>query len=179
MKIIELIAVFFSIASVALAMKKSIHNWTVGIIGLIGYFYIFLETKLYADAALQILFIGLSIIGYFSWKGKKMKLVDINLPTNILYIFLLVTFAMLFWIFRSYTDNPMPVLDSLATTLSIGAVYLMSKTKTNCWLFWIAADLVYIAIFLQEKLYMSTSLYVVFLAMAYQGYVKWKRNEFK
>jgi nicotinamide mononucleotide transporter len=173
---IESIAVFFSIASVALAMKKSIHNWTVGIVGIVAYMFVFLQQKLYADVALQVLFIFMSVWGYLSWKGVVKEIrPNSKMTTENVIVSIILIFIFFWWFFSTNTDNPMPAADSLATILSIYATVLMARRKPLCWQIWMAADLVYIFIFLYSDLYLSAGLYIVFFFMAKNGYDQWKK----
>ena len=156
-----------------MAMRKSIHNWSIGILGIIGYAYLFLAQKLYADFGLQFIFVIQSVWAFIEWrKGDLKELVPFN--KSMFWIFLLGIFNVMVYSFIKYTDNPLPVLDSLATTLSIGATWLMAKKKISAWLMWIAADIVYIIIFIDQKLFLSTALYIIFVVLCIKGYNDWK-----
>jgi nicotinamide mononucleotide transporter len=174
--LIETIAVAFSIISVVLAMKKSIHNWTTGIIGILAYMVVFYNEKLYSDFLLQFIFLGQSAWGYYTWrkdKNDESSPVDMR---NVAAMGALILFI-LYYNFGKNTENPYPLVDSVATTLSIVAIYLMSKKQTSCWLWWIAADAVYIFLFLGCRLYLSACLYGLFLYMATEAHKQWKKYE--
>ncbi len=175
--IMEFIAVLFSIISVTLAMKQSIHNWTTGIVGLLAYSVIFYQQKLYADMVLQVLFIFMAIWGYFEWKGKikfEPRGMTPREKDNLMH-WMCMLFLFCWFFFTNYTDNSMPALDSLATVLSIYATILMIHKNKDCWKIWMIADVVYVALFLSNRMYLSASLYVVFFFMARQGYRQWNR----
>lgn len=176
--IIEFTAVLFSIISVALALKKSVHNWTTGIVGLLAYAIIFYQHKLYADMILQFLFIGMGVWGYLEWTGKikkfEPKAMTIREKDNLLH-FMCILFVLCWFFFSTYTDNTMPGFDSLATVLSIYATILMAQKNRNCWHVWMAADVIYVLIFLCNRMYLSASLYAVFFFMANNGYRQWEK----
>jgi nicotinamide mononucleotide transporter len=176
MKYVEIVAVIFSIISVVLASRKNIHTWTTGIVGIVSYMFIFWSEKLYADFALQFVFILQSAWGYSAW--KKSKEIDLRTvhPVDLAAITLSLFVALIF-IFRCYTDNPFPVLDSLASTLSILAVWLMSQKMLFAWRVWMAANIVYVILFFQTGLLLSCSLYVVFFFLAWKGYNSWKNEK--
>jgi nicotinamide mononucleotide transporter len=175
--VIEFIAVLFSIISVALAIKQSLHTWTFGIVGIISYGVIFYQQKLYADMMLQFLFIGMAIWGYLEWKGKvnfEPRRMTPREKDNLVH-WMCMLFLFSWFFFRTYTDNSMPALDSLATVLSIYATILMVYKNRECWTIWMIADVVYVVIFLANRMYLSASLYVLFFFMAKKGYRQWNK----
>jgi nicotinamide mononucleotide transporter len=174
MKLIETVAVLFSIISVVLASRKSIHTWVTGIVGILGYMVIFWNSKLYADFGLQIVFILQSIWGYLTWRKEKSNIAihPVDLAAIVLSLFVSLVF-----IFGKYTDNPHPVLDSLASTLSILAVYLMAQRIPFAWKVWMAADIVYVVLFFKAGLFLSCALYIVFFFLARNGYKSWSNEE--
>ena len=54
-------------ASVLLAVRESAWNWPVGIANNIFFFILFWKAKLYADAILQIVYLVISIFGWWNW----------------------------------------------------------------------------------------------------------------
>lgn len=170
---VEIIAVLFSIISVGLAVKKSIHNWTTGIVGVVAYGIIFWQEQLYANLSLQLIFIVQSIYGYVKWKKSK----EDNLTDDEKISFLPWggLFLVSWWFFES-TRNPHPFLDSLATVLSLGGMYYMIHRKALCWKWWIAADIVYVVLFLVCHLYLSACLYIIFGLIAWEGWRNWSQR---
>jgi len=173
---IEALAVLFSISSVLLAIKKSIQTWTIGILGIIGYMIIFWNEKLYADFFLQFIFIAQSIWGYYLWKKNDHTTFKIIEPSKLIAIVLTI-FVTLSYVSKTYTDNSLPVLDALSTTLSILAIYLMSIHVRFSWIIWMIANLVYVLIFIKKDLILSASLYFAFFFLAWNGYLNWKNEK--
>jgi len=62
---------------------------------------------------------------------------------------------------------------------ALGLVYLLLAVRRNlwCWLCAFAGSALYLAVFVNEKLYMQALLQVFYLAMAVYGYVEWKRGQ--
>lgn len=165
-------AAIFSLMSAFLAMKKNIHNWTIGIIGIILYGIIFWQHKLYADFVLQILFLIQSVQGIFGWTHHLSKHV---VRWGSLWITFIAIVMVSYLLLNNYTQDPNPFLDSLAATLSLFATYLMIKKNIECWYFWIAADTVYIYLFYCRGLNVSLVLYGIFFILATRGYFVWKK----
>jgi nicotinamide mononucleotide transporter len=69
-----------------------------------------------------------------------------------------------------------PFWDSLTTVLSLAAQYLLCRKRFENWFFWIAADVIYIPLYLSRHLPLTAVLYAVFLAMCLIGVREWNRS---
>jgi len=63
----EILGFVTGAASVVLAVRESAWNWPVGIANNVFFFVLFWHTKLYADAALQVAYVIISIFGWWNW----------------------------------------------------------------------------------------------------------------
>src|SRR5215469_17302071 len=63
----EILGAVTGAASVLLAVRESAWNWPVGIANNIFFLILFWSAKLYADAILQIVYIIISIFGWWNW----------------------------------------------------------------------------------------------------------------
>ncbi|PYV29477.1 MAG: hypothetical protein DMG09_29920, partial [Acidobacteria bacterium] len=54
--------------------------------------------------------------------------------------------------------------------------YLLCRKRFENWWFWIAADLVYIPLYLSRALPLTALLYAVFLGMCLAGVREWRRS---
>lgn len=70
---VEIIATISSIACVWLSVRRNILTWAVGIVGILGFLYIFVAVGLWGDASLQIVFLVQSIYGWWHWAKVQKK----------------------------------------------------------------------------------------------------------
>src|SRR5580693_9112730 len=63
----EILGFVTGAASVLLAVRESAWNWPVGIANNIFFLILFWKARLYADAILQIVYIVISIFGWWNW----------------------------------------------------------------------------------------------------------------
>ena len=141
--IIESLAVFFSLLYVILATKENIQCWGAALISVSLYIYICYTAKLYPETGLQIFYLIMAIIGYFTWNKKsKEEIKEWSEFKHLIVITLgaLFSFIMGFYFF-TYTDSAMPIIDSLTTVFSIIATYMVVKKVLGNWLYWIVIDL--------------------------------------
>ena len=178
----EILAVVFSLLCVLLTIKENIWQWLFGIIGVIFYFIVFYQAKLYANMWLQIVFIILQIYGWYEWLygGKdKSELKISRSPAKINFLLLLIAIsgtAVLAFYFATRTDNPMPIADSAATILSLVAQWMLAKKYLENWLIWIVVNVITIVIGVMQKLYLTAGLYVLFFVLAILGYMEWLKS---
>jgi nicotinamide mononucleotide transporter len=179
---IETIAVIFSLASVWLTTKRNIWCWPIGIIGIMFYFILFLQSKEYCNMLLQLTFLTQSIIGWMNWNKddefKEVTLYNSSLSSGrYAYILFEISQISFIYYFISLVSNgQLLVLDSITTGLSIMAMALLSMKKLESWILWIIADLLYIPFFIQSEHYLSAITYSIFLGLAVKGFIDWKKE---
>ena len=76
----------------------------------------------------------------------------------------------------TYTDAAAPYADAFIAATSLIAQWLMARKKLESWQFWIAVDIVAIAVYFYKELYITTGLYSVFLVLAVLGYFQWRKT---
>src|SRR5262249_32097078 len=66
-------------------------------------------------------------------------------------------------------------LDALVTTQSVVAQWLLSRKNLSTWSFWILVDALALFLFASQRLWLTTGLYAVLLAMVIAGLFEWRR----
>ena len=84
--------------------------------------------------------------------------------------------AVLGTLLARFTDAALPYIDSATASTSLVAQWMMTRKILENWAVWVAVDVVYIAMFIFKRLYLTAGLYAVFLVLAVMGYVRWKRS---
>jgi nicotinamide mononucleotide transporter len=167
---IEAIAVIFSLVSVWLTTKRNIWCWPIGIIGIVLYLYLFLEKVEYCNTFLQFFFVVQSIMGWMNWN----KELSAKKYSHLLFEILVTSFV--YGFLSSLFGGNLTILDSLTTGLSIIAMFLMARKKLESWILWIIADILYIPLFIHNKMYLSSVTYFIFLILAINGFITWKKQ---
>lgn len=173
---IEITAVVFTLLSVWLTIRNNIWCWPTGIVGIIFYFLLFQKDKDFSNCVLQVLFLFQSIYGWYSWNKKPNQ--NVNLSRGIiisLEISLVLLFIFFFWIFNQMIGGNQTSLDAITTSLSIMAMFLISKRRLEAWFYWFVANIFYIILFLSNNHYLSAFIYFLFLFTSTLGFFNWKR----
>lgn len=178
---IEIAGTFFGILGVWLTIKQNIFCFPAGIINVSLYAWLFFSAKLYADAALQIIYIILLIYGWIQWNRKIMtdETVVSETDKGLLLVLLILGAGAAFFLgtfLYAKTDAALPYLDSSTTVMSLIAQWMIAKKKIENWLIWIAADVIYVGMYVYKELYLTSGLYFIFILLAIKGYAEWKKS---
>jgi nicotinamide mononucleotide transporter len=164
-----------------LTVKQNIWNWPIGIVNNLFFIILFWQSRLYADMALQIVYIILSILGWYWWlQGGEDKTTLTVSKTSLTTIVVLTiigiasTYGMTLYL-RTVQDAA-PFWDALTTVMSLIAQYLLTVKKIENWYLWMAADVIYVWLYCFKHLYLTGFLYAIFFAMCIAGLVEWRRS---
>lgn len=178
MSCLELVAVLFGIAGVWLSVYEKISNWPVGIVNVSLYAVLFYQQKLYANAGLQIFYLGVSIYGWYAWVyAKQTQLVVKHTPRRMALPLAGATLAI--WVLLTAATHlaggTMPLVDSGTTAVSLVAEWMLARKLVENWSVWIAVDAIYLFMFIADSLYLTAINYAVYFVLAVMGYRDWKR----
>lgn len=181
MQLTEVFGFITGAICVWLVVKDNIWNWPVGIVNNAFYVVLFWNAQLYADMALQIVYIVLGFLGWYWWlKGGKNKT---ELPIGnikpaemiaLSAITIVCTYGMTLYL-QSISDAA-PFLDALTTVASLVAQYMLTKKYLQNWYVWIAVDVIYIGLYFYKGLSLTAILYAIFLTMCLVGLKAWRKN---
>lgn len=178
----EILAALFGIISVYLSTRENIWSWPTAIVNVGLYTLVFFEQRLYADMGLQVIYLALSIYGWYQWlyggaNHSALRVTRVTLRLlGLLVVIDLATWLLLSWMLRNYTNASLPRLDSFLTTTSLVAQWMMTRKILENWTCWILVDVVYVPMFIYKELYPTAVLYGIFLALAVLGHRDWKRS---
>jgi len=195
---LEIFGTIFNLWSVILAAKNKVLNYPIGIIGVILFFILFYQVRLYSDVFLQVYFFIMSVFGWYVWTHPKTKkeekaphdLKISNLTPSEIGVWLGVLYlgTVILGVFMSNIHTILPTLfpepasypywDALTSVGSLVAMYLMAKRKFESWYLWIACDAVDLCIYFMKDVKLVSIEYLVFLIIAIFGLYSW-RKEFK
>jgi nicotinamide mononucleotide transporter len=164
-----------------LLIRQNIWNWPVGIANNIFYIVIFYKSGLYADMGVQFVYIAVAIYGWWNWlhggvNHSELRVARASMTGLLGYATLAATgTGVLYWVLHRYTDSKVPLADGLTSALFLTAQYMMSRKLIENWWFWIVGDALVIGLYIYKHLYLTSVLYVIFLAMCVAALIEWER----
>lgn len=164
-----------------LVVREHMWNWPVGLANNVFFFALFFHGRLFADMGLQVVYFGLGIYGWLNWLfgGENHSVLKVSQTTRMEWLVLLGAIPLCTFGLREIlvaVNGTAPFWDSLTTVLSLAAQYLLCRKRLENWFFWIAADVIYIPLYLSRHLPLTAALYAAFLAMCLIGVREWKRS---
>lgn len=186
----ELTGLITGLLAVIFLIKENILTWPFGIAYVFVSFAVFWEAQLYGDFLLHVFFLILNIYGWWFWvKGKKqpeepvqvtrmttaknLKVVGITVLG--IFIFAQLLLGIPQW-FEGASPASLPYWDSTTSILSVTGMYLTARKKIENWYYWLAVDVLATGIYFYKELYFYTTLYLVYIVLAFLGYLAWKKN---
>jgi nicotinamide mononucleotide transporter len=176
----EVLGFATGVLNVALLIRQHILNWPLGILNVLLLMVVFWSAGLYADAALQIVYVVLGCYGWWAWLygGERHSRLVVRSTTAREWLGLAVAGVLLtagLWLFLDrLTESTVPFFDAVTTALSLLATYGQTRKLVENWWLWIAADLIYIPLYGYKDLWLTAILYVVFLALCVAGLRAWR-----
>jgi nicotinamide mononucleotide transporter len=179
---VEWFAALAGAVSVYLSTRENIWSWPTAIVNVGLYILIFQRSGLYSDMGLQVVYLVLSIYGWYEWLhgGANKSRLDVSLASRRVWLLSCAAGAAGWFVIWSITRRlhgvSIPSIDSALTATSLVAQWMMTRKIVENWVLWIAADIVYVPMYIYKKLYVTSGLYAVFLILAIMGLVEWKRS---
>ncbi|MBN2737485.1 MAG: nicotinamide mononucleotide transporter [Spirochaetales bacterium] len=193
---VELIGTSFGFWCVYLTAKEKILCWPIGIVNIIFFFILFYQVQLYSDMLLQFIFFVMSIFGWWKWthprkeslanSKRELKISDLAIMEFLIWIGLstIAVMGLGFFMTQIHLISPLwfpepaaySFADAYTTVFSISAQIIMALKKRQCWLFWIAVDLVACVVYFLKGINFVAIEYIFFTIIAYFGYMNWTKE---
>ena len=151
-------------------------------IGVAVYFFIALDSKLYAELPLQVFYFGISLYGWHQWQfggkgGKELPVTQTPLQQGMVLFGLVAAGSLLVgFLLNTYTDTDVPYWDAFTTTASLVGTWMQARKKLENWLVWLVVDSVYVGLFFYKGYYLISLLNLIYLGFALYGWWNWWRS---
>ncbi|HNZ26817.1 MAG TPA: nicotinamide riboside transporter PnuC [Spirochaetota bacterium] len=196
LSLIELVGVISGLACVWLTAKEKIICWPVGILNILCFLVMFFQIQLYSDALLQIFFLVTTIYGWYSWanprnekeknKNNELKISFLTKKGVIYMIAITIVSTVVLGLIMRKIHIFLPIIfkkaasfpfgDAFTTIASVVATFLMTRKKADCWLFWVATDVVATVIYFIKGINLVAIEYIIFGLIALNGYFSWTKT---
>jgi nicotinamide mononucleotide transporter len=178
---VEILGFLTGALCVWLLARQNIWNWPIGIANNIFFIVVFLRSGLYGDAALQVVYIILAAYGWWTWlrpdgtrEERAVARTSFREWTWLIPVTAFAAIGMRAFL-SGYTPSTVPAWDGLTTALSLAATWGQCRKLLESWWIWIAADIIYIPLYIYKGLNLTAVLYFVFMLLCVVGLRSWNR----
>jgi nicotinamide mononucleotide transporter len=174
----EAAAVAFGVAYILLAIFERRACWIAGGIGTAIYAAVFFDAGLPMQAALQLLYVVMSVYGWIAWRPsaegqRPVRSWPLARHGAALAAIALAT-AVSAPLAARHALAAAPVADSLGAWASLFATWLLARRVIDTWIWWVAIDVGLAALFAGQGLWPTAGLYFAYALMAVAGWRSWR-----
>ena len=170
---LEFLASLVSFIGVALGITARRITWPWWALSSILYGIFFLQYKLYASAALQLVFIAAAVAGWYGWEPTGAKPGAFRNKYRLYTIAAIILATLVLGPVLKSLGAASTYVDAILFFGSLAAQILMVYEKFDSWPVWLVVDAGYVALYASQGLLFTTLLYVAFTAMAALGWRRW------
>jgi nicotinamide mononucleotide transporter len=179
---LEVLAFVLALVMVGCNMRVNPMAWPLAIISSALYGALFLNSRLYGEAGLQVFFIAMAVWGWWQWlrgNGEQGETLSVrHLPAELrLRVLLAMALAWpaLGWLLAHSTNSDVPWWDAFPTAGSVIGQWLLARKYVENWLAWLVVNLVSVLLFAYKGLWLTVILYGLFVVLSVAGWRVWQR----
>jgi nicotinamide mononucleotide transporter len=176
---IEYLALFLNLGFLWLLMKENVWSWALGGLASLLSIFLFIDSKLYAEAILYCFYVLMAIYGFITWNKPKNKGVTIHYWTYKLHLIWLqigtVFTLVLGFVLNRYTDADYPYFDAFTTSFSFIATFMEARKVIESWVYWFIINILSIYLYHLKSLNILAIQMVIFAIMCIVGYWSWRK----
>ena len=179
---LEIVAFVLAVWMVLANLRVNPIGWPLAIVSSLLYALLFLDSKLYGEASLQLVFVALALWGWWQWlrgraaNGHALRVHEMTGQQRLIAgLATLAAWPLLGLLLRRATDSDVPFLDALPTVGSITGQILLGCKRLENWAVWFAVNLFSTGLFVYKGLWLTSILYVLFAALSVLGWRAWRK----
>lgn len=178
---LEAWACVLSLLMVGFNLKVNPMGWPLAIVSSALYGILFARSRLYGEATLQVVFIVVSVWGWWQWlrgvDGRAHALTVRALAKK--GVLMAVGATLLIWpligaMLDRVTDSDVPYYDALPTAGSLMGQWLLGRKWVENWPCWLAVNVVSMGLFAYKQLWLTVMLYGLFALLSAWGWWQWR-----
>src|SRR5690606_35715818 len=175
---LERFSVVCSIIQVLLSRNNKVSNYFFGILGILTGMYVLFGAKLYAEIALNMYYLVMSISGWWYWVTNKTAAQrpitnSSSAEWGIVAAISLGGFLILYFILDQLTDSDVPVWDAWVSSTAWAGMWLLARRKIENWILLNISNAFAIPLLVYKELYLFAALTLFLFIVAIFGYFKW------
>ncbi|MBP9743014.1 MAG: nicotinamide mononucleotide transporter [Burkholderiales bacterium] len=178
MNILDVLVFIISVLGIFLEMWQKPLFWLAYIIGSIIFAYEFITSNLYGSALLQIIYIVLSIYGWYRWtdstlNNKLEQICHVSARQMLNYVIAMLALSMICYVILKHTGDSDYLVDAILTAVCIVATYMAALKQIESWFVFGSTVLISVPLYYSYHLYFTCISYLIFGILDISGGIKW------
>ncbi|MGJ1430934.1 nicotinamide riboside transporter PnuC [Sphingobacterium spiritivorum] len=177
---LQWLGVSAGVTQVMLSKNNKVSNYLFGIISVIVTMIVLYEAKLYAEIALNMYYLIMSIYGWWYWiSNKEAAQKPINSCSGrdwgIVVLIVGTAFAIFYYFLTRHTDSDVPLWDAWVSATAWAGMWLLAKRKLENWILLNISNLFAIPLLYHKGLLLYAILTLYLFTVAFFGYFNWQK----
>ncbi len=174
-------SIFSSVSTVFYVLAHWL-AWPASLIAILINGYLYFSTGLFADMTKEIIYLALTLYGWYEWLrgGKNHQPINIShvswREVGILCVVFIVGCAAVYALLSHFTPSKVPLWDASTTTLSLMAEWMVCRKYIENWILWGVVDAMYIGLYFHKGLPAHGIEMSAYVLIAVIGYWVWRRK---
>ena len=184
MSLFETIGAVVGIIYLILEYRANRWLWLFGALMPLFYIYIFFKQQLYANAAINVYYLGASVYGAVCWakaarntEQSSSELTPTRMPSHMWWMLAVVAILLTLLItllLHQLGESSEALIDGLTTALSIVGMWMMAKRYYQQWICWMVVEPLMVLLSIRTGMYPTAIMYLVYCVIVWLGYRRWK-----
>ena len=180
---LEIAATILTVACILLGTARSLWQYPVGVASTILFFFVVYGAQLYANAGLQIFFLGMQFYGWIYWlrggpQRRRPRITDFGLRRMTVWIIIAMLLSLLGGtILNRFTHAAMARLDFMVFGLSVLAQFMLDRKKIENWIVWGIVNAASVWLYGSRGLWMFAALYAGLFINSFIAWWLWRREQ--
>ncbi|MGJ1283906.1 nicotinamide riboside transporter PnuC [Sphingobacterium spiritivorum] len=177
---LQWLGVSAGVTQVMLSKNNKVSNYLFGIISVIVTMIVLYEAKLYAEIALNMYYLIMSIYGWWYWISNKdaaQKPITScsGKDWGIVVLIVGTAFAIFYYFLTRHTDSDVPLWDAWVSATAWAGMWLLARRKLENWILLNISNLFAIPLLYHKGLLLYAILTFYLFTVAFFGYFNWKK----
>jgi nicotinamide mononucleotide transporter len=179
--VLDQVNLLLNVAGVWLMIRRRLSAFPVGMVAVAVQGVLFFRSRIYADAMLQGFFFVTLAWGWWHWTKDRGAAPE--LPVTRLgwrgsaFVAGIASIVTVVWgmALVRWTDAVIPWRDAFVAAFSVAAQILQARKNVETWPAWVIVNVVAIPAYWSAALAYTALLYLLYLALAFEGWREWRR----
>ncbi|NGF58053.1 nicotinamide mononucleotide transporter [Parapedobacter sp. SGR-10] len=177
---LERFSVLCGIIQVLLSKNNKVSNYFFGIMGILSGMYVLFGAKLYAEIALNMYYLIMSIYGWWYWVNNRTAAQQpitscSRKEWRVVAGISLVGFVFLYLVLEHVTDSDVPAWDAWVSSTAWAGMWLLAKRKIENWILLNISNAFAVPLLIHKDLYLFAALTTFLFIVAIFGFIKWRK----